>query len=512
MSLDLRLHFGLVMRVSQSPDTRTYRHLWRIREMDALIGYTGFVGSYLIRDGMDVYNSSNIQDIRGKAYRTVYCAGVYAEKWKANRDPETDKACILRLQDVLGTVICKRFVLISTVDVYDCTFPQDEEPDCCPNAYATHPYGSHRREIELWAQRTFQDVFIFRLPALFGHGLKKNALYDLIHDNQISKLRSDWSFQWYWLGWLRADIDVHMAKGHRIVNLVTPPVRLDLLRTLFFPTVRLSTSPDCRVSYRIGSRYGYVHSLEDVLGEMARYVRPAPSRGLVSELAWSPEQDALVLPFLRTRGIVSREIVPSKRNWRMSDYSNVYSAQSILYGVDIQIFQEPKRFLAVLQHRLADLQHVGCKVIVFGSPKQRVYSGEDAVGLFRKVGDMARDAGILFCLENNSRVYGGNWMTTLQETVAFVEEVNHPNVCVNLDTGSMIAEGETIVPPTQKLGHVQVSFPGLVPWDSRHEDAIRSILMQLSHYTGRISFETNCLSFTSIESFLSLLTPFQTFP
>jgi hypothetical protein len=355
-------------------------------------------------------------------------------------------------------------------------------------------------------------VYIFRLPALFGHGLKKNALYDLIHDNQVSKLRSDWSFQWYWLGWLRTDIETHMAKGHHIVNLVTPPVRLELIRTLFFPAVRLSTSSDCSVSYRIGSRYGYAHSLEDLLGEMARYVRSAPSRGLVSELAWSPEQDALVLPFLRSRGIVSREIVPSKRNWVMSDYSNVYSAQSILYGLDIQIFQEPEKFLAVLQDRLASLQSVGCKVIVFGSPKQRIYSGEDAIGLFRKVGDMSRDAGILFCLEHNSRVYGGNWMTTLRETVAFVEELNHPNVCVNLDTGSMISEGETIVPPTQKLGHVQVSFPALVPWDSCHEDAIRAILMQLSHYTGRISLETTCLSFTALESFLSLLTPFQTSP
>lgn len=478
--------------------------------MDALVGSSGFVGSHLLRDGMDAYTSKTIGSIRGKTYDTVYCAGVPAEKWKANQDPDADRAAICSLTANLEHVTCRRFVLISTVDVYEAAIPQDEEPDCCPNAYATHPYGRHRREVELWAQRTFQDVYIVRLPALFGHGLKKNALYDLMNNNRISTLRSHWSFQWYWLGWLRADIDGHLTSGHHVVNLVTPPVRLDLIRTLFMPTIPLSTTPDSTISYRIGSRYGYAHSLEDVLMELARYVATRPSRVLVSELAWSPDQDAPILAFLRARGIVSREIVPSKRNWDMSTYSQVYSAQSILYGVEIQIFQEPERFLAVLQDRVTALQSVGCKVIVFGSPTQRIYSGEDAIGLFRRVGDICRAAGILFCIEHNSRIYGGNWMTTLQETVAFVETLDHPNVAVNLDTGSMIADGETIVPLTQKISHVQVSFPRLGPWDCQREDAIRGLLSQLSHYTGRVSLEMRTLSFTDIESFLSLLFPFQT--
>lgn len=478
--------------------------------MNALIGSTGFVGSYLIQDGMDVYTSKTIQSIRGKTYDTVYCAGIPAEKWRANQDPEADRAGIAGLLANLEQMTCRRFVLISTVDVYEASFPQDEEPDCCPNAYATHPYGVHRREVEVWAQKTFPEVYIFRLPALFGHGLKKNALYDLMNNNRISVLRSHWSFQWYWLGWLTRDIAIHMAKGHDIVNLVTPPVRLDLLRTLFLPSVPLSTTPDSTVSYRIGSRYGYAHSLEDVLMELSRYVRTRPSRILVSELAWSPDQDAPTLAFLRARGIVSREIVPSKRNWDMSTYSQVYSAQSILYGVDIQIFQEPERFLAVLQDRVTALQSVGCKVIVFGSPTQRIYSGEDALGLFRRVGDMCRAAGILFCIEHNSRIYGGNWMTTLQETVAFVETLDHPNVGVNLDTGSMLADGETVVPLTQKIYHVQVSFPSLGYWDCQHEDAIRRLLVQLPHYTGHISLEMKTLSFKDVESFLSLLLPFQT--
>jgi hypothetical protein len=459
---------------------------------------------------MDVYTSQTIESIRGKAYETIYCAGIPAEKWKANQNPEADRATIEQLKSHLEHVTCRRFVLISTVDVYDASFPQDEEPDCCPNAYATHPYGRHRREFEVWCKATFPDVYIFRLPALFGHGLKKNALYDLIHNNQVSKLRSHWSFQWYWLGWLVADIATHVEKGHRVVNLMTPPVRLGLIQTLFFPASPLSSEPDCPVNYRIGSRYGYSHSLEEVLMEMARFVRWTPSRCLVSELAWTPDQDTRILPFLRARGIDAYEIVPSKRNWDMTAYKNVYSMQSLLYGVDIQIFQEQERFLDVLRDRLALLRGVGCKVIVFGSPRQRIYSGEDAIGLFRRIGALCEASGILFCLEPNAASYGGNWMTTLRDTVEFVAAVGHPAIAVNVDTGSMILEGEEEIPPNTPIGHVQVSFPGLGGWNTVLVPAVQRILSQIpDSYAGKISFETLTPSLAGIESFLSVCSPFQ---
>lgn len=499
MSLDLQFHFGLTR-------TRTPQYT----RMNALIGSTGFVGSHLIRGGVDVYTSKTIESIRGKTYGTVYCAGIPAEKWKANQKPDEDRDTIDSLKSHLEHMTCSRFVLISTVDVYDGTFPQDEEPDCCPNTYATHPYGVHRREFEVWCKSTFPDVYIFRLPALFGHGLKKNALYDLLHDNQVYKLRTQWSFQWYWLGWLAADIEMHVARGHHLVNLVTPPVHLGLIQTLFFPHRTLSSASDIPVTYKIGSRYGYSHSLEGVLIEMARFVRTSSSRCIVSELAWDPSQDALLLPFLRARGIVDREIVPSKRKWEMSSYANVYSAQSLLYGLDIQIFQEQERFLSILQDRLTLLRGVGCKIIVFGSPRQRIYSGEDAIGLFRRIGALCESSGILFCLEPNAAAYGGNWMTTLRETVDFVSAVNHPAIAVNVDTGSMIMEAEYTIPPGAPIGHIQVSFPGLGAWNSTLVPTVQRILAQVPEsYVGRISFETLTPTFEGIESFLSVCSPFQ---
>lgn len=476
--------------------------------MDALIGYSGFVGAHLLRDGMDVYNSKTIENIRGKTYRTIYCSGISAEKWKANQDPESDWRRIRELQTILTTVSCHRFVLISTVDVYDASVPQSEEPDVVENAYATHPYGSHRRAMEVWANETFPCVFVFRLPALFGRGLKKNALYDLMNGNHTEKLRSNWMFQWYDVSWLSTDIAIHIQKGHRVVNLVTPPISLELVNTLLFPTISLECDLQSIVHYRIHSIYGYSHTLEDVLSSMASFVRVRPTRLLVSELAWSADKSDVFRCFLRANGL-GEELVPSKHDWNMSSYTRAYSAQSLLYGVTIQIFQDPERFLGILRDRFEKLASVGVSRVVFGSPKQRLYSGEDAVSLFRRVGGLAAEFHIVVCVENNARMYGGNWLNTLQETVDFVEEVNHPYIAVNLDTGSMLLENETIVPTTSRIQHVQVSFPRLADWSPEFLPEIRSILGQLSSYTGYVSLETLTTTFASLRAFSEELAPFQ---
>jgi hypothetical protein len=362
--------------------------------------------------------------------------------------------------------------------------------------------------MEEWVLKNFENSYIFRLPALFGHGLKKNALYDMMNKNQVEKLRSHWHFQWYSVNWLWKDIQTHIRKNHKIVNLVTPTFSLKTIQSLFFPGLRLSDTQDTCIRYNISSIYGYSHTLEEVIMAMLDYIHHT-DRLLVSELAWSPEQSSVFRSFLRARGITSEEIVPSKRNWIMKDYTNVYSAQSILYGETIQIFQEPERFLAILQDRLEKLQSVGTKIIVFGSPTQRIYSGEDAVSLFRKVGDLCERYGIVFCLENNAKSYGANWLTSLKDTIDFVDSVNHTHIGVNLDTGSMLLENETEIPSIQHIRHVQISFPQLKEWDSSHEPLLRKILDQLELYTGKISLESKVPSFKTIELFVELLSPFQ---
>jgi hypothetical protein len=466
--------------------------------MNALIGYSGFVGPYLMKSTMDFYNSKNIQDMKGKHYSRIYCSGLPAEKWKANQNPEADRANMSVLMNVLNTVSCESFVLISTVDVYNTSVAQCEVFDITLNEYDTRAYGKHRREFEVWCIERFPNTFVFRLPALFGHGLKKNALYDMIHRNQVEKLRGHWKFQWYNLEWLEKDIEFHISKNHCVVNLVTPPIELRVVQKLFFPDIHLSYETDSVVDYKIYSRYQCSHEISDVLTDMSTYIRHTP-RLMVSELGWDPANENVMLSFLKRFGIHHREIVPSKKNWDMSSYSNVYSAQSILFGETIQIFQEQERFLRILQIRLEKLGSVQTNVVVFGCPRQRIYSGENAVGLFQKVGHLCKYYGITLCIENNAREYGGNWLHTLNETIDFVKQVNHPNIRVNMDIGSMIMENETEVPDFHFIKHIQVSFPKLGRWQAN--DTLLKILNQCKTYTGYISLEMLNVDFESIQRF-----------
>ncbi|MFI5206247.1 MAG: pyridine nucleotide transhydrogenase, partial [Candidatus Paceibacterales bacterium] len=72
---------------------------------DALIGYTGFVGSNILaqRPFDLLYNSKNISDIANKNFNTVVCAGAPGTKWIANKNPEADLANIQNLINNLKT-------------------------------------------------------------------------------------------------------------------------------------------------------------------------------------------------------------------------------------------------------------------------------------------------------------------------------------------------------------------------------------------------------------------------
>src|SRR5438046_1711102 len=109
-----------------------------------LIGYTGLVGGNLLRQAsfQDLYNSRNIEEIAGRRYDLLVCAGAPASKWLANRDPEGDRRSLGRLMNALGQVQADRVVLISTIDVFpdSCLVDEGAEPD----GSRQQPYGRHR--------------------------------------------------------------------------------------------------------------------------------------------------------------------------------------------------------------------------------------------------------------------------------------------------------------------------------------------------------------------------------
>ena len=152
--------------------------------MEILVGYTGFVGSNLCarHNFGGLYNSKNIEDAYGTNPELCVYSGVRAEKFAADNFPERDLEHINDALENIRRIAPVKLALISTIDVIP---PQSGDMDVYENTpYSTDaltPYGQNRLHLEREARKLCPDALVVRLPGLFGDGLKKNFIYDMIN-------------------------------------------------------------------------------------------------------------------------------------------------------------------------------------------------------------------------------------------------------------------------------------------------------------------------------------------
>ena len=146
----------------------------------ALVGYTGFVGSNIAaaHNFTHLYNSKNIDQAFDTNPDLLVFAGIRAEKYIANQEPEKDFAIVQEAFENIKKINPQRLVLISTIDVYPNPVGVDESDDIDPANLL--PYGYNRLQLENWVRDVYPDAVIIRLPGLFGRNIKKNFIYDLI--------------------------------------------------------------------------------------------------------------------------------------------------------------------------------------------------------------------------------------------------------------------------------------------------------------------------------------------
>jgi nucleoside-diphosphate-sugar epimerase len=248
----------------------------------ALIGYTGFVGSNLDAetDFTDHYNTKNIDDIDGKEYDLVVSAATYAEMWRINKDPEGDLAQIDGLIAHLKNLKTKKFVLISTVGVYKNSEGSDEDTPITLEGLPA--YGVNRFHLEEFVREQFPGALIVRLPGLFGKGLKKNVIFDLMHDNNLDRIHYAGSYQYYNLANLWKDISQALDNNLTLLNLATAPVRTDELADYAFGIKDFKTEPegfaaakwDMRTKHDalFGGKDGYLYTKQQMLDDVKNFV------------------------------------------------------------------------------------------------------------------------------------------------------------------------------------------------------------------------------------------------
>jgi nucleoside-diphosphate-sugar epimerase len=248
--------------------------------MKALIGYTGFVGSNLSRQRhFDVkINRTNLNEIEGVSLDQLVISALPAEKWRINQHPEADLANLRVLQRSLDSITARQVVLISTVDVYGVPLKVDEKTHIVIDDL--HPYGLHRYEFENWVSSRFESCLVVRLPGLFGWGLKKNALYDLLHDHEIERLNPSARLQWYPISRLADDIDRALALNLQLVNASVEPVSLFEIADRYFPLRHLRAQEGVPACYDVRSIYSsdfggqssYWMHAEGIFEELGRWL------------------------------------------------------------------------------------------------------------------------------------------------------------------------------------------------------------------------------------------------
>lgn len=248
---------------------------------DALIGYTGFVGSNILDQNSKfdfLYNSKNIDDIQGREFNLVIVCAAPGLKWFANKYPRKDFSSIKRLIDNLKNIKARELILISTIAVYPEPRGVNEDTRIDPKKLSV--YGKHRLILENFIRDNFEKVRIIRLPGIFGQGIKKNIIYDLLHQDYTRLIHQESMVQFYGLKNIWKDISLVRKNNIPLINFGTEPVSIKRIAKVCFGLHYQSKPDQDPVNDDMQTKYSnvwqkripYIYNNLEVLTDLKNFV------------------------------------------------------------------------------------------------------------------------------------------------------------------------------------------------------------------------------------------------
>ncbi len=249
--------------------------------MKILIGDSGLIGGVLKEKiKFDFFfNSKNISDFDNFKFNNseLYLSCLPATKWMVNKNPNVDFENLYKIVKIISKNKYKKIILISTIDVYnDSKLSSDEDSKILIEKLS---YGTNRFMFEILVENfvEYEKLYIFRLPALFGKGIKKNILFDLLNNNNIEMINYYSTFQWYNLKNLADDIFNYTEKypNEKRFNLFTEPIETSNILE-YFPKYKNKFIKDkTKIEYNFKTKFsknGYINSKENVLKEIKLFI------------------------------------------------------------------------------------------------------------------------------------------------------------------------------------------------------------------------------------------------
>ena len=240
----------------------------------------------------------------------------------------------------------------------------------------------------------------------------------------------------------------------------------------------------------------------------------------ISNIGWSEKDNFVVFQLMKKYKYSGLEIAPTRifpvspydhleeaAMWSKDLYQrygfSIPSMQSIWYGRHERIFgtKEERQVLLDYTKKAIDFAHaVGCKNLVFGCPKNRVLPEDaekiTAVPFFKELGDYAYLKDTVIGLEANPSIYNTNYINDTKLALELIRQVDSEGFKLNLDTGTMIFNGESInelIGNVKYIKHVHISEPYLKPIEERGlRNELKNILLS-EGYRGYISIEMSTI-------------------
>lgn len=236
----------------------------------------------------------------------------------------------------------------------------------------------------------------------------------------------------------------------------------------------------------------------------------------ISNIAWDTGLNESVYSLMKKYNFSKLEIAPTKlfgmdpyitpenKINLILDELNYYSIkvsslQSLLYGQNqLKVFDSSSINTSLyLEKSIVLAKDLGANVVIFGSPKNRIYCDEknylkDALNFFIPLGEKASLNSIKFCLEVNPTNYGTNFLTSLNELLAFLEKANIKGLGLHIDLGAMLLNNEDfniLSPLVSKIDHIHLSLPFLENINKYNISYFSSLPQILKDYKNCISIE-----------------------
>lgn len=158
-----------------------------------ILGGKGFVGSAFVRycqsNKMEysVIDRQNYESLKGKSCDVFINANGNSSKVLAQKKPLDDfDATVRSTKKSLLDFSFKKYVLLSSCDVYpDCSSPDTTKEDSVIDLARQSTYGFHKYMAEKCVQYSCPDWLIIRMGGMVGTGLKKNAIFDIVHGDTM---------------------------------------------------------------------------------------------------------------------------------------------------------------------------------------------------------------------------------------------------------------------------------------------------------------------------------------